>query len=144
MLETVKVTGTFYDMSQRPLSGVVFFTPEPEYIADQPQDAIYAGRVSAPLAEDGSLSADIVASNGWRYKISFQLKNRDGGLVKMRDAYASFPSSGALPDFLKLGTVAGSAAPVAIFSDTGEPGTVFASGVVPDPEDAGAILVPIN
>lgn len=143
MLEKVNVTGKFFDLYERPLQGEVIFSIDPEYVLDQPEDAIYLGQVTGVLDSSGSLNVELIASQGWQYRVDFNLRTQDGKKATMRRAYAEFPEDGALPDFIIVNGVPGSSRPVILFTP-GDGGTVNVSGAKLDPSDNGAILVPVS
>lgn len=143
MTEIVKVTGSLFDISQRPLKGTVSFTAEPSYILDQPEDAIFSGTVKAPLDNKGAISIDLIVSHDWKYLVEFDLTTQDGLKVNLCDVYAQFPTGGALPDFILVDAQPGSNEPVLIFTNAND-GTVTVSGARLDPADPGAIIIPVS
>lgn len=142
-METVKVTGSFYDVSHRPLRGKVVFTALPEYVVHTPEDAVFAGSVVAELTDDGAISIDLIASAGWSYEVDFQLYTQDGISVPTRRQAVKIPETGNLPDLMALKIDSDSRAPVLTFEEAPD-GEIIAKNYRIDPADAGSILVPIQ
>lgn len=144
MSSTVHVTGTFKDLAQRPLKGTIEFRAVPEYVIDKPDETLFAGLVTAELDDAGKIDIDLMASVGWKYKITFELRTQDGEEVTIRDTYAEFPSDASLPDHMFVEVTPGSSQPQLSFTGTADSGTVAVSGAMISPTDPGAIIIPIN
>lgn len=142
MAKTVKLTGTFLTAEGAPLAGRVIVGPAPAMVVAPDEDVIYAGPTVLPLNSMGRISGEIIATEGWAYEAVFELKTTDGRHVPQRNAYFKLEADADLSDILEAQIQNGTRRPVLTYSSY-LPGEITAVGATPDPDDTGAILVPV-
>ncbi|MFW0120274.1 hypothetical protein ACN08Y_10210 [Rothia sp. P5764] len=142
MAKTVKLTGAFLTTEGTPLAGRVIVGPAPAMVVAPDEDVIYAGPTVLPLDDKGKIEGEIIATEGWAYEAVFELKTTDGRCVPQRNAYFQLTADADLSDILEAQIQNGTRRPVLTYSSY-LPGEITAAGATPDPEDTGAILVPV-
>lgn len=143
--KTIKVTGTFKDLSDRPLRGKIIFTAQPEYIVDRKEDIVYSGAIEAELNDKGEIAVDLLpASSGWKYALRFHLTTQEGTKVSINPTYVALPESGPLPDYLFVDVDPGSRQPRLLFEVDEGNQNLIVTGAEINPNDEGSILIPIT
>lgn len=144
MAKTIKVTGTFKDLSDRPLKGKITFTAQPEYLVDKQADVVYSGAIDAALDDQGRISVDLLpAASGWKYALRFSLTTQEGTQVRINPTYVTLPEAGPLPDRLFVDADPGSQVPRLLYSPDDDNQNVLVAGGELNPNDEGSILLPI-
>lgn len=145
MAKTIKVTGTFKDLSDRPLKGKITFTAQPEYLVDKQADVVYSGAIDAVLDDQGRISVDLLpAASGWKYALRFHLTTQEGSKVSINPTYVALPESGPLPDYLFVDVDPGSRQPRLLFEVDEGNQNLIVTGAEINPNDEGSILIPIT
>lgn len=138
----IKITGQFLDVAGRPLNGTVRIEPVPIFIAES-ETTIYAAPVTAPLDSEGNLDVSVLATDEWRYRAKFDLRNVNGARAELSSVLFDAPEETTVGKILASSYSSASAEPVITFA-TGPEGEVIVTGGQIDPSDPGAILLPIT
>lgn len=142
-MEEITVTGKFFDVAGRPLTGKITFSALPEYIVHRKEQSIFAGPVTAELDAEGGIEQTLIASDGWVYEVRFDLKTQDGKPVPYRKNHIKITESGPLPDFMSVSSNPPKASFGLYFTETPD-NEVIATNYRLAPDDSGAIVVPIS
>ncbi|MFW0112104.1 hypothetical protein [Rothia sp. CCM 9416] len=142
MTKTVQLTGTFLSPDGVPLRGSVTVSPAPEMVVAPQEYHIYAGPITLPLDDQGGISGEFISTEGWVYAVSFELFTQAGLPAPQRSHLIRLTEDTDLADLLEEKISGGLRRPVLTYSNY-LPGEVTAAGATPDPDDEGAILVPV-
>lgn len=143
---TATLTGTFKDPLNRPLHGYIRVQPAPKYVGYPEIDTMFSSPVDIRLDDTGSVNAELIVTNGWRYKIVFsELRNPDNQQARIESVVVPLTETNSIADLIGEEYPEYVAPePGLIILDSTNVGEIGISGAVPDPNDPGAILLPVS
>lgn len=149
MAKLVNVTGTFLDVSNKPLQGNIRITPAAEFIAED-TDTVYSGPIEVTLDEKGKLDIALLPtgvgvnrSEPWLYRFNFDdLRTKDGYPANIKEQIFEIPKDTTVPQLLDIRYTRANSEPVIKFG-VSEGGDLIVEGARVDPQDPGALIVPI-